>query len=432
MFKFIDNISKSAIGAFSSLFRGNAKGRFNEIQSFEKVISVTDLYSTGRVHLISLQYIKEQLGFAWFRKREEIQKKLSIRLKQKISDEDVFFMRSETEYLIIFSNTIESEALQLCGDILKQLSSEYLSQCYDCNVITRTATGKRHGKLLFQDVAYSSNKITVPDIIEEEKTPQLEAFTSPIKPKKNRPFELIYKPIWDKKNNIVSTYMISIRSSKKANGIEKNTSPIGYRSLSNPFCLASMIELDKYMLDEIIEMMQEFFKNKFRAIFSIPLHYKTLFNLTRLHNFLFHCQSIPIPLRKYISFSLIGFPEGFPEARMHLITTSLQKFCRNVTVVSEKIPNDIAYYKNCGVTGICLFIPEKIKSTEGYAIKIQKLAQKCAKENIKLSLDGVDKFEELGSIKETELNYISGNLIGRYEDAPLHISHMDWNDIVKH
>lgn len=249
--------------------------------------------------------------------------------------------------------------------------------------------------------------------------------------KKERPYELIYKPIWDKKNNIVSTFMISLRSNKKK-GSNSDTSPIGYRSLPNPFCLASMIELDKYMRDEIIEMMQDFFKNNFRAMFAIPLHYKTLFNLTRLHNFLFHCQSIPIPLRKYITFSLIGFPEGFPEARMNLITTSLQKFCRNVTIVSEKIPSDIGYYKGCGVSGICLFIPEKIKSTKGYSSELNKLAKKCAKENIKLSLDGVDKFEELEPIKETELDYISGNIIGRYEDAPLHITHMGWNDIVKH
>jgi len=78
------------------------------------------------------------------------------------------------------------------------------------------------------------------------------------------------------------------------------------------------------------------------------------------------------------------------------------------------------------------FYSRKIKSTKGYSYGLNKLAKKCAKENIKLSLDGVDKFEELEPIKETELDYISGNIIGRYEDAPLHITHMGWNDIVKH
>jgi len=431
MFKRLDNVTKSTIAVFSS-FIGRSANRYGDIQNFEKIISVSDLFATGKVHLISLQYLKEQLGFSWYGKRDEILKKLSIRLKQNTNDEDVIFSRSETEHLVVFSNTPQSDAQQLCGDILKKLSTEYLGQCYDCNVIIRTATGRRHGKLLFQDVAYSSIKNSTPDIIEQAPKPKLESFPSPIDEKKERPYELIYKPIWDKKNNIVSTFMISLRSNKKKKGSNSDTSPIGYRSLPNPFCLASMIELDKYMLDEIIEMMQDFFKNNFRAMFAIPLHYKTLFNLTRLHNFLFHCQSIPIPLRKYITFSLIGFPEGFPEARMNLITTSLQKFCRNVTIVSEKIPSDIGYYKGCGVSGICLFIPEKIKSTKGYSYGLNKLAKKCAKENIKLSLDGVDKFEELEPIKETELDYISGNIIGRYEDASLHITHMGWNDIVKH
>lgn len=432
MFNLLNNITKSIIVAFSSLFHGRGAGPYGDIQNFEKIISVSDLFASGKVHLISLQHIKEQLGFSWFGKRKEIIKKLTLRIKQKIGDEDVVFSRSDTEHLIVFSDTEENEAQQLCGDILKALSIEYLGHCYDGNVIIRMSTGRRHGKLLFQDVAYSTNQTSVPDIIEEEKTPRLEAFPSSVKPNKKRPFELIYKPIWDKKNNIISTYMISIRSTKKTKKNDSATSPIGYRSLPNPFCLASMIELDKFMLDEIIEMMQDFFKNNFRAMFSIPLHYKTLFNLTRLNNFLFHCQSIPAPLRKYITFYLIGFPEGFPEARMNLITSSLQKFCRNVTIVSEKIPSDVRYYKSCGVTGICLFIPDKIKKTSEYSMQIQRLAQQCSKENIKLSLDGVDNLEELTPIKETDLDYISGNLIGRYEDAPLHITHMEWNDIVKH
>jgi hypothetical protein len=193
-----------------------------------------------------------------------------------------------------------------------------------------------------------------------------------------------------------------------------------------------MIELDRYMLDEIIEMMQEFFKNNFRAMFSIPLHYKTLFNLTRLHNFLFHCQSIPMPIRKYITFSLEGFPEGFPEARMHLIITSLDKYCRDVTIVCDKIPTDISYYKGCGIKGICLQVSEKNKSMDNYKARINWLSEKCIKEKINLSIDGIDKFEELKTIEKTNLSSISGNIIGRYSDAPTHMMHMDWDDIVRH
>jgi len=225
--------------------------------------------------------------------------------------------------------------------------------------------------------------------------------------------------------------MVSIRKNKPRNRDDTETGPIGYNALENPFCLASIIEMDQFMLGEIIAMMKDFFNNNFRAMFSIPLSYKTLFNLTRLHNFLFHCQSIPIPLRKYINFSLSGFPDGFPEARMHQITTSLLKFCRDVTIVCDKIPQDITYYKGCGIGGICLNITEKEKKSREYLEKIQRLADDCAKENINLSLDGIDNFEELETMKETELNFISGNTIGGFSDAPRHIKQLKWKDIAK-
>ncbi|MDG1707247.1 MAG: hypothetical protein P8H03_00715, partial [Emcibacteraceae bacterium] len=307
-------ITKSTSRTFSNVFRKKSP-LYGDVNSFEKVIAVSDLYSSGQVHLISLKHIKDQLGLRWYAKRDEVLKTLAEKIKYYIASEDIFFSRSDTEHMIVFATKSKEEAQQLCGDILKAMSAKFIGRTYDHDIIIRTAVGSKNGKLIFKDVDYSSKLEVKSAIPELKETPshKLEAFVSPIKPKNKRPYELIYKPTWDKKNNIVSTFMVSVRSTKKKKGESNTTSPIGYHSLPNPYCLASMIELDRYMLDEIVEMMQDFFKNSFRAMFSIPLHYKTLFNLTRLHNFLFHCQSIPEPLRKYITFSLVGFPEGFPE-----------------------------------------------------------------------------------------------------------------------
>ena len=406
-----------------------------DFYNFEKLIALSELYSSGQVYLLSLQYLKDELGSKWDGLRETILDTLTKKMKKITSEQDVFVSRSEAEHLIVFSDRSYIEAQQKCGDILRELSITYLGTSYDHNVALRIAIGRRNGKLLFKDVAYSSktaaeiNIYNQSDIIDP---PELESFTSPIKAKKARPYELIYKPIWDKKNNIVSTFMVSIRKNNDGKLDQSGTGPIGYNALENPFCLASMIELDQFMLGEIVAMMQDFFQNNFRAMFSIPLHYNTLFNLTRLHNFLFQCQSIPAPLRKYINFSLSGFPEGFPEARMHEITTSLLKFCRDVTIICDTIPQDVSYYKGLSINGICLNIKEKEKKNSQYISNIKKFARDCARENINLSLDGIDDIEELKTMRETDLNFISGNSIGRYSDTPKHMKYMEWHDIVKH
>jgi len=117
---------------------------------------------------------------------------------------------------------------------------------------------------------------------------------------------------------------------------------------------------------------------------------------------------------------------------MHQITTSLLKFCRDVTIVCDKIPQDINYFKGLSISGVCLNVSEKERKSVDYISKVKEFARECARENINLSLDGIDDFEELKTMKETDLNFIAGNTIGGFSDAPHHIKQMKWNDIVKH
>jgi hypothetical protein len=118
--------------------------------------------------------------------------------------------------LIVFATGNPEESQQTCGNILKDISKKFIGKTYDHNIIIRTGVGRQNGKLLFKDIPYSSNLKTPKSLPElDSHSAKLEAFSSPIKPKNKRPFELIYKPTWDKKNNIVSTFMVSIRSTKK-------------------------------------------------------------------------------------------------------------------------------------------------------------------------------------------------------------------------
>jgi len=98
------------------------------------------------------------------------------------------------------------------------------------------------------------------------------------------------------------------------------------------------------------------------------------------------------------------------------------------------------FMKNIGLIG-CGNIAETYFRSQEYFNNIkfiscadvyEEASKKCAKENIDLSIDGVDRFDELKTIKETELSHISGNIVGKYSDAPTHMAHMKWDDLVKH
>jgi hypothetical protein len=193
-----------------------------------------------------------------------------------------------------------------------------------------------------------------------------------------------------------------------------------------------MIDFDRFMMKETIEVMKDFFKNKFTAVFAIPVHYKTVFNITRLHSFLFLCKSIPEPLRKYISFTLVGYPEGFPESSMHEIIANLNSFTKNVLIYCDKVPSDISYYKASGTKGICLTVPSKIPSPEDYWSNVRQISAQCKKENLSLFINGIDEYSDLIPTNISNLNFIAGNLIGSYTDVPSHMAQMNWKELSEH
>lgn len=432
---------KNIIDFFSKLsFNGinNAKANRTAILNsifgddklhYEKIIAISDLHKSGQVYLLSLVNIKQALGVKWYKHYNDILKSLVKNVRDKIDENDVFYARSDDEFIIIFTEKNELVSQHICIEILQNISKIYIGKHDNENIIINVATGRLNGKLLFKRILTTDLK--------EEKRFSISNFNLsqkindqiPLATKK-KPYELVYKPIWDRKKELISTYMVNARRTDDININNSTTTPIGYDVLSNPFSLSSRMEMDIFMMQETIVVMNDFFKNKFRAIFSIPVHHITLFNLTRLNKFIYQCQAIPKHLRKYISFTLIGFPEGFPEARMNFIITNLLKFSRNVVINCDKIPQNISYFKNNQISGLALTIPSKIDNPNLYWDKINQLSTHCQKEKISLYLDGINDFNDLSFKKETDLDFISGNIIGSYTDVPANISHKNWDDIL--
>lgn len=394
-------------------------------KKLEHIIANSILVNTGQVHLLELGEIKRGLGEKWPSLRERVLETLDRIVARHIGVNDVFFSRSDEEHIIVFSNRSSKVARLICAKILQELTGKYLGSFNANETFIKTAIGRAQGRLLFE-------KSSIDDIFEEvmlapvsQDGEEKNDGDKPVFTQGEGHDEVVYKPIWDAQNEVISTYMVNARHINSYNKVS-----LAYDILSDPENVNAMIELDNTVLAEAVDMMNELYINNFRAIFSIPICYETVFNWERLKDFLSHLRLIPPELFKYIAFTLVDFPDGVPEIKLQSIVSNLLHYSRAIAMTSGEIPQNISYYQNCGIKTICLAVPKKNNSPLEFWKTTAKFIEDCHHRHIYVSLENIDTLDDLILAKESGVHFLSGDAIAPYCDIPGHMSHTTLKDLI--
>tara|TARA_R110002072_G_scaffold163399_1_gene316030 strand:+ start:3666 stop:4967 length:1302 start_codon:yes stop_codon:yes gene_type:complete len=397
-------------------------------RKLERIISNSDLVDSGRVHLLGLEALKLKLGDKWPGLRSRILENLTKIVNSHIAENDVFFSRSDDEHIVVFSRLSEAGSRLICSNILRELTEIYLGSADTDCLTVKTAVGRSKGEMLFEEKSMDSiyKDISVEEAEEEiRQASQGETKLQSASPVQELPYEVVYRPIWDVRNQAISTYMVNTQSIDRYKNISR-----GYEVLADPSCIEAMIGMDYMVMIDTITTMDDLFQNNFRAIFSLPICYETLFNTDMLQGFLSRCKVIPAALHKYISFTLINFPDGAPETKLRFIISSLMAYSRGVVVACDHIPQNVSYYHECGVKGLSLTYPDKPVNPTAYWKQLALFVGKCRKLHIYTALENIKTEEDLILSKEIGVNFLSGEMIGPYVDIPGHMARVTWQDLV--
>lgn len=399
------------------------------INTLERLILQSDFISMGRVHLLGLTELKHRLGKKWPVLRGCILTSLDKIISTRINKTDVYFSRSDEEHIIVFSKLSDNKARLICAKILQDLTAIYLGSEDTCDIIVKSAIGKAQGNLLFKSMSLDEiiNEVSFTEVpsTKHKYNYQKEYDRKWLFSEKETPYEVVFKPIWDVRNEIISTYMVNSRS------IDLNEKIyLGYDVLTNPKCIEDMTKLDHAVMNESIIIIDKLFSDNIKAIFSIPVSYESVFNSDMLKDFLSHCQFIPPVLHKYISFTLLDFPYGVPEVKLRFIVSSLTNYSRAVVMTCGEIPQNISFYVSCGVKGICLAMPKKRYTPKEYWDQLAVFVHNCKQLNIASSLENVDQVEDFILAREIGVNFLSGDVVGPYSDTPKHMLHVSWKELI--
>ena len=430
------------------------------------ILNHDSLINTGRVQIIGLQSLKDQLGDRWEGHRGFVHASLQAILRRKLDSTDVFFRHDQDDYVIVFASLGYAAAKLVCAGVMQELNTLLLGDDDMGSVTVRTAVGVVEGKLLLEqssidDVLHGLDEVEPDSELEwdrekasdgpsemdrpssdasmnasirwkimspseEENRQKAEQSWTPINEDAldegvvPDQFEMVYRPMWSPKHEIISTFTASFVGTDQEGQLRK-----AYSFVHSPKLIRAM---DVDVLKRASETTLDLFARKQRFVVAIPHHYETVTNWSRLYEYAEHCKAIPNELQNYVILACDDFPPGVPPSKLLMIGYALKPLCRGLAAYVSWTTRDLTPYSDAGFSTVGLFIPRDVPFA-AIQIRIEEFAELARRSGLQTAVLNVHDETLCEIVRKAGIDFVMGRLIGDYQKAPSHMIRLPWDEI---
>ncbi|TWB56318.1 hypothetical protein [Nitrospirillum viridazoti] len=249
------------------------------------------------------------------------------------------------------------------------------------------------------------------------------------------PLEVVYRPVWDVRGQALSLYIASPRRQRVGGrhhvyGYDTLTPPAGgVAPAGTANGLQEILDLDRETLRQAVDAYLELYDNRFRYYLALPVHFETLAGTGRRRAYLDLASHIPAHLRPFITYQLMGVPDGVPVGRLTELVSALRPLGRGVTVCADLSLQAQATFAAAGVKGVNVslggFVPR------GRLVQDLYLAgAEARRRGLHILVDGIDTPEMEQVAEEAGCTFMTGDLIGPWVDFPGHATRLSRSDVL--
>ncbi|MCP5381055.1 MAG: hypothetical protein H6912_01675 [Kordiimonadaceae bacterium] len=403
----------------------------NATANLEKILYESTLIETGQIKLLGLESIKSRLGDNWLALLQNIHDSLISITESYISSKDVFFNRSDEEFVIVFASTSDRTAELICAKILKSLTEKFLGSSETKDIVVKTALKKVNGEVFFR----SENLGSMLEAVANENSPKNQSMSddelASEQSEKKIKYNFGFRPIWDVRHEAITTFTVKpyLGSINKSISLPERLR-IGYDVLGKFYTKEEKLDLDYTILNHSIDTLKNLDVANFRPILNIPVSYETVFNMDLLMKYTSYCSRITPDIGKYIVFYLVGFPEGIPTVKLNFIVSSLKRYGRAVMLNSTSCELHLEKYKYSDVKVIGVKLSNLTTRREIAWEKLPAFIEKCHQYSIKLAVLDVDTLEDMLLAKTNGVDYFAGLAIGDYKIRCGPMQRLPWKQIL--
>ncbi|MEC4592004.1 MULTISPECIES: EAL domain-containing protein [Nitrospirillum] len=249
------------------------------------------------------------------------------------------------------------------------------------------------------------------------------------------PLEVVYRPVWDVRGQALSLYIASPRRQRVGGrhhvyGYDTLTPPAGgVASAGTANGLQEILDLDRETLRQAVDAYLELYDNRFRYYLALPVHFETLAGSSRRRAYLELASHIPAHLRPFITYQLMGVPDGVPVGRLTELVSALRPLGRGVTVCADLSPQAQATFAAAGVKGLNVSLGGSVP--RGRLVQDLYLAgAEARRRGLHILVDGIDTPEMEQMAEEAGCTFMTGDLIGPWVDFPGHATRLSRSDVL--
>lgn len=422
----------------------------------------------GRINIVSLAELKEQLGERWERLEGQIHQAADRIIASHVTRRDIVAPYSPLEYLIVISNATPEAAQLKCASITMEIYRRFLGQEAVSDVNIRSAIEHDGSELIFEDVSMSrlreaaveaaeravavaaqaaekdaassvkmvsadEDGIEWPEIPEfffsEEDEEQAESGDGPPKAISFDPstLEFIYRPVWDIKREVMSTYFC-LPCRLLANGeIAYRYDVLGKRQTEE-----ARAWIDVMAAREALVMLDELLRNKFNMFISTSVHFETLASARLRAKVLTMFNAVPQSMRQFLTVEVVGIPKGVTSGRMSQILSYLRPLCRATFARLELDTTSLQNFEGIGLQAVGVDIRGDKRPEAEIIADLNEFAERVAGLRMLSYCLGVGSTSLAIAAGGAGFHMISGDRIASDQSAPNNILRYNWRDFYVH
>lgn len=400
--------------------------------------------SAGSLHLVGLESLKERLGSRWDAVADRVMMVTERLLTQTLSPADAWFRYDGERFVVVFARLDRSQAGLICANIVTQLQKILLGEADTQSVQVHSAVAVVGQDLIFQ----SSSLRDMLDGAVQAAAPVSSPAAPPAPPAaapasaavlaaeaetnwatrrlggaSSGTVEVLYRPVWDRRNKVLSIYLARAmipRSGRMARW--------GYDCVDDPDDFQQVLHLDLTVFDQAMEAYADLYRNQFRFFLALPVHFESLATQARRAQYLTRLRAIPPEFRPFIYFYVVAMPSGVPTSRAADIASVLRPFSRGIIVVVDIGSTDLSALAAAGIPMVHLILPPGARPAR-WGVDMAHFVREVEKQRMQASIEGVDVAAMEACAEAAGFNYLAGDVIGSWSEAPEHILRFTADDM---
>ncbi len=238
-------------------------------------------------------------------------------------------------------------------------------------------------------------------------------------------FSYAYRPIWDIKNKLLSTYRcVPVRLFP---GFGRR---YGYAALDNAKDSFAVARLDLETFKEALCMLDELQRNRFQIFMAVPVQFETLANHRYREVYIEIAHRIPDRMRKFLVMDMVEVPDGVPHTRLTEIVMTIKPFCSAVLLRTTLREKALSHFLDLGLHSVGVQVRREQLPEAEFIARLGQFVAEAERLRLWTYVYGVKTTTLAKAACAAGVRYLAGDRIGEPIEVPMHVHRFKWEDLL--